>query len=320
MQTDPRTVCSAGDDEMVRIGRAALLEALADVLLSELDLSLACRLQTDPLLGVALRPPQGAPRIAALRSEYARLFLLNVPPYSSIYLDAPAMIGGESARRWEAWLDEQHLAPVSFERTAAPDHAGLVLRALAAASRATADSASVIVAAALRWLPQYLTALERNDRDGFYGRVALMTASVLQECALVARPYCGTSSDSIRHDGPEEESVGAIARWLCTPAYSGLYLSKHDLRRLAAMFSIGVGIVGREQMLEQVFAASGLDARTGLLLDALDAEHAASLDAYTSWTNSVDGWSVALEPWHRRLTATHSLLGRLRVALDVDTA
>lgn len=316
-QADPRASRRPDDAEQyadaLRAGRAALLDTLAGMLLKELDLELAHRLQADPILGPELRPPEDEPGIAALRSAYARLILLDVPPYSSVYLDTTAMMGGESARRWEALLLAHGLAPDTLERAAAPDHAGLVLRALAAAERD--DNVEPILREALRWLPLYLTALERADPNGFYGRVAVVAASVLQECDRASRAPAAVdwNADAVTSPPalPEDDSLRALARWLCTPAASGFYLSKSELRRFATALGVGVGIVDRAVMLQQVFEASGLDGRTPELLEML-------LDTCRQWEASLGIWqqelrlwSYILQPWTDRLRQTSGFLEHL---------
>lgn len=300
-----------------RAGRVALLDTLADVLLRELDERLASRLATDPLLSTVLRPPVDETAHTALRQEYARLLLLDVQPYSSLYLDVPACIGGASARRWESLLQECGFAPSALERAAASDHAGLVLRALAQAERA--GRSAPVLAEALRWLPAYLTALERNDPAGFYGRVAALTTSVLQLCALSTQPEalgCMSGPFPVARvpepETPQLESVREIARRLATPAESGLYLSKHELRQLAAIYGVGLGIVDRVQMFEEVFAASALDARTADLLDALERVCTGWAATATRWSAAIPQWSPIMQRWRGQLDTTVLLLGELR--------
>ncbi|HEX8732096.1 MAG TPA: molecular chaperone TorD family protein, partial [Ktedonobacterales bacterium] len=143
--------------DAVRAGRAALLDTLADLFLRELEPGAARTLATDPALAAALQPSTDEAALLALRAEYTRLLLLEEPPYASLYLEAPPVIGGESARVWERALAAHGLPTPPLERAAASDHAGHYLRALASAERV--GRAGAVLAEALRWLPQYLTAL-----------------------------------------------------------------------------------------------------------------------------------------------------------------
>jgi TorA maturation chaperone TorD len=299
-------------DDAVHAGQAALLDLLADLLLYELDASTAAALVADPTLSPALEPPRNDEAQRELRATYTRLFIIDMPPYASVYLDVPPVIGGEASLRWERLLAERGQPLLSLERAAAPDHAGLYLRALAASVRDGAPAP--VLREALRWLPQALTTIGRIDGAGFYARVAELVAAVLQTCT-------GTwhSEDTILADEeptePEDESLREITRWLSTPALSGWALSKHILRRLAKSFGVPVGMVERDRMLEQVFEASALDKRTGELLDALVEEWRCWHRALEIWQRELGDWAYTLDPWKARLQRTHATLLRMRSSL-----
>jgi TorA maturation chaperone TorD len=303
-------------EAQLRAGRAALLDLLASLFLRELDAGTAALLAADPALADALRPPADEEGLRALRVEYSRLLLMEVPPYASIYLDAPPVIGGEAGQRLEALLAAAGRPLASLERAAGADHAGLYLRALATAERA--GDVAPLLGEALGWLPQCLTALARADADGWYGGLATLTAHALRECARAA-PVAPAGLDVRRDEAPtapEDDSLRAIARWLSTPAWSGWFLSRHDLRALAAPFGAPTGIVERERMLEQVFEASALDERTPELLEALLALLAGWRTASEEWRIALPpAWSGVLAPWHSGLDHTHALLSSMRSAL-----
>ncbi len=299
-------------NDPVRAGRAALLDLLADLLLHELDAPTAALLGGDPALSTALEPPRSETALRALRAEYARLFLIEVPPYASVYLDAPPIIGGEASLAWERVLAAHRYAPTSLERAAAPDHAGLYLRALAAAERDGAPE--VVLREGLRWLPQALTAIGRNDTGGFYAQVTDVASHVLQTCAEAARSPVGVVADEAPPK-PEDDSLKEIADWLSTPAWSGWFLSKLTLRQLAKPFGVSIGIVDRDRMLEHVLEASALDNRTSELLDALLKEWQDWQAALEAWRSELGTWATALDPWDARLQHTRALLQSMRTSL-----
>jgi TorA maturation chaperone TorD len=302
---------TGGEQDNTRAGRAALLNLLADLLLRELDPPLARSLAADPALAEALRPPSDEDGQRELRAEYARLFLLEAPPYTSLFLEAPPVIGGESARHWETALAASGMPALPLERASAPDHAGLFLRALAYAERRGAPAP--ILAEALRWLPQYLTTLEREDPNGFYGRVAQLAAYALiesaQHTAAIIEPSDATPPEI---PPPEDDRLRTRARWLCTPLWSGWYLTPGALRALARALGVAIGRADRAALLEQVFEASGLDARTPDLLDAL----LATLDTWDTaahdWSEQLGAWSASLSPWRASLAQTRAILTTMR--------
>lgn len=298
-------------DATLRAGRAALLDLLADLLLREVDSRQAAILADDPTLAGALLPPQGDRELRDLRVAYTRLFLVETPPYASLYLEAPPVISGETSRAWEDFLTAQGRPLTSLERAAAPDHAGLYVRALAAAERA--NVASAVLHEALRWLPQFLTTIQRNDEAGFYGRVAALTALALQESASAVSPPLALPESG--PPDPEDDSLRLLVRWLSTPAWSGWFLTKAYLRRLAALFGAPLGMPEREQMLEQVFEASALDERTALLLDTLLAEQQRWEEALKGWQAALGTWAERVAGWGLALQRTYSLLSTMRAAL-----
>ncbi len=303
---------SGGGQDGARAGRAALLDLLADLFLRELDPPLARTLAADPALAEALQPPGDEEGVRALRAEYARLILLEAPPYASLFLEAPPVIGGETARHWETALAASGIPALPLERASSSDHAGLCLRALAYAERRGAPGP--ILAEALRWLPQYLTALERADPGGFYGRVAQLAAYALgesarQAAAPVAEP-AGAEPPEI--PPPEDDRLRTLARWLCAPLWSGWYLTPGALRALARSLGSAPGRTDRAALLEQVFEASGLDNRTGELLDALLATLSEWDAAAREWGDQLGAWGGALTPWRASLTQTRALLTAMR--------
>jgi TorA maturation chaperone TorD len=296
-------------DDAVRTGQAALLDLLADLLLHELDAPIAAAIAADPMLSSALEPPRNDETRRELRATYTRLFLIDMPPYASVYLDIPPVIGGETSLRWEQSQVERGQQLLSLERAAAPDHAGLYLRALAAAVRNSAPEP--VLRETFRWLPQALTTIRRIDRVGFYARVAELVTDVLQTCAGTWRSEDATITAEEPTE-PEDDGLREITRWLSTPALSGWALSKHTLRRLAKSFGVSVGMVDRDRMLEQVFEASALDNRISELLDALLEEWQCWRLAQESWRRELCAWAYTLDPWETRLQHTHATLLRMR--------
>ena len=306
----------ASPDEL-RAGRAALLDLLADLFLRELALPDAQALAADPALAAALQPPTTEAEAQALRAEYARLLLMEAPPYASLFLEAPPVIGGESSRAWEATLAAHGLPTPPLERAAANDHAGHYLRALAAAERA--GVAGAVLAETLRWLPQYLTTLEQENPDGFYGRLAQLTTYALCESAQ----YAGAPPPSAEAEPappPEDDDLCTLTRWLCAPHWSGWYLSPDRLRALARSFGSPPGRIDRAALLEQAFEASGLDERAADLLDALLALLARWQETADAWRADLAAWGAATDPWRSRLAQTHALLAAMRAAAGAPPA
>jgi putative dimethyl sulfoxide reductase chaperone len=161
--------------------RADTYRLLGRLCLAEVDAPLLVALRATPEFGAALAGAD-APRLARLRAEYARLFLLNAPPYESLYLDEQMLLNtATTIGVVEAYRDGGY-SPAG--QVGAPDHVGLELAfighlALAEADALTRGDAAAVahgrgrqqafLAAHLgRWAPVWATALGRLARQPFY--------------------------------------------------------------------------------------------------------------------------------------------------------
>jgi Nitrate reductase delta subunit len=128
--------------------------------------------------------------------EWTRLFVLELPPYASIYLDAEGMIGGEARERVAGFWRALALAP-----PAEPDHLASLLglyTALAEAERDEPDPARRALWREARtaflwehlasWLPLYLDALEALAGNGYAAWAGLLQDALAGEAARLSPP------------------------------------------------------------------------------------------------------------------------------------
>jgi putative dimethyl sulfoxide reductase chaperone len=89
----------------------------------------------------------------------------------------------------------------------------------------------------------------------------------------------------------QEPGLRDIARWLTTPAHSGVYLSLRDLERIGHR----VGVAGlprnRRFAIEQLFRSAAVDDNLDDLLRVLRSEISAHVDAYRDCDHET------LQPW-----------------------
>lgn len=111
-----------------RGGTYRLLSRLA---LSEVDAELAEQLNDLPIFGEALAESGGVARLQRLRSDYAQLFLFNVHPYESVYLDGTGMLNAACSGAVQEYFQARGFESVWLARVGAPDHLGLELELLA---------------------------------------------------------------------------------------------------------------------------------------------------------------------------------------------
>ncbi|WP_298982571.1 TorD/DmsD family molecular chaperone [Caldilinea sp.] len=194
----------------------------------------------------------------------------------------------------------------------------------------------------LRWLPAFTAAVQRQE-EPFYAGLAELTLALAAErrrslepgrlgvqrardedIALTPRSHLNGAGDALTltpADEPPAQRVerllanpqtdlDAIAAFLLTPAYSGLFLSRRDIGRLGRAAEAPHGFGERRQMLRTFL-------RSAAEFDRFDAALAGlrSLVEDTAWTLRRWGSETVslstVQPWLDRLSATRRLLETL---------
>ena len=235
-------------------GRFELLRAVGAIADNPADARAACR---------AL----GVPELDS--HEHTEFFVLNCPPYASVYLGPDGALGGEGADRVAGFWRVIGVSP-----PAEPDHLSSLLSLYASLGQAAADSTRPATAGALGraqaallsehlwpWLPAYLdaaldlaappiTAWAGLTRSVVSAEIRAHPVPPLLPLALRAAPAAPTA------DGSLGELVGA----LLTPVRSGIIVTRQRLADAAAEAGVGHRIGERRftlrAMLEQDPAAT----------------------------------------------------------------
>lgn len=176
---------NAADRAATARARADTYRLLGRLCLAEVDARLLAALRETAELGPTL---VGAdePLLATLRAEYARLLLINVLPYESVFVDEQVMLNTEATVAVYDAYREGGYSPAG--QVGAPDHVGLELAFLghlaadeaeaeaagdaARAARSRARQRSFLEAHLGRWAPVWATALERAAEHPFYAALA----------------------------------------------------------------------------------------------------------------------------------------------------
>jgi hypothetical protein len=208
-------------------GRWELLRALGAVADNPADADRASR-------ALALPGPD--------RAEHTEVFVLNCPPYASVYLGAEGGLGGEGSDRVAGFWRAIGLTP-----PAEPDHLAALLGLYASLGEAAQDSCRPATAGALTrarhallaehlwpWLPGYL------DAVADLGTPALADWARLTGQALLAeyRPHQGSRLPLAQRAAPPAISAGAthsdLLDALTAPVRSGFILTRRRLATGAA--------------------------------------------------------------------------------------
>ncbi len=201
-------------------------------------------------LGALTEPP--GPETARLASllelpelavaEWTQVFVLELPPFASVYLGAEGMIGGEARDRVAGFWRALGLSPPPE-----PDHLAALLGLYASLAETEAREAELARSALLAehllpWLPTYLAKLDEIAPPPFSAWGTLL-AGVLsaQAGGLVSEaqaPLHLREAPALEHPG--EVGPEAFLRQLLAPVRSGVIITRADLGRAARELGLGL--------------------------------------------------------------------------------
>lgn len=212
------------------------------------------------------RPERRSPQIAGALSlpepdpvEYTDLFVHQLPPYASIYLDTEGKIGGEARSRIAGFWRAMRLTPPPE-----PDHLASLLGLWASITeeaarerdpqrRSLLEHAGVTLAweHLASWLTPYLTRVSELSKTfaPWADLVAAVIADTLEGAPTLDMPV------HLAVEPRDLEGADDLVSYLLTPIRSGLVLTRADLKRAAGDLGLGTRIGERafdlESLLEQ---------------------------------------------------------------------
>ncbi len=234
--------------------RLELLRALGAVADNPADAATACR-------AAGLPAPDAA--------GHTEVFVLNCPPYASIYLGPDGAVGGEGADRlagfWRA---------IGVRPPAEPDHLTAIMNLYADLGDAAAAARTAAATAGLRhtqaalftehvwpWLPGYLDAVADLGLPALTGWARLFGQALSAETGRHPAGRQLPMALRAAPPGPQPgDGVGALVGALVTPVASGFIVTRRSLARGASQSGAGYRIGERRfalrAMIEQDPAAT----------------------------------------------------------------
>lgn len=172
-------------------------------------------------------------------AEHTEVFVLNCPPYASVYLGAEGGLGGDAADRAAGFWRAIGLTP-----PAEPDHLAALLGLYAALGEAAGDARTAATADALTrarqalfwehlwpWLPGYLDAVADLGSGGLTSWARLAGRALLAERDAHPGGWLPLALRAAPEPDPAADGLDALLSVLTTPIRSGFILTR---RRLAA--------------------------------------------------------------------------------------
>lgn len=264
-------------------------------------------------------------------ADHQHLFGFNVFPYECVFLDPSGQLGGDITT--SAIRDYRQIGFDVGSAVGSPDHISHELALLAfldqTETKAHEQNHPAQVALMqdyqrsffdkhiLRWMPPLVLAI-RDQFHPFYGALATVTLETLVAHRTILG---GTPIANFSLPEPpellEDEKTGLkeIVAFLLTPAFSGIYLGRDDIGRLARDHSIPRGFGERRQMLASLLRSAANYGDMGQVLSSLQA-------LVTAWEISYQEMATSLEPivtaatWKKRVSTTAGMITHMRSRLQ----
>lgn len=219
-------------------------------------------------LGALCEMPDRAhrPAIAALglgsrasAAEHTELFVLQLPPYASIYLGPEGMLGGEAGDRvagfWRALqlvppADADHLAALLSLYAAVCEREEAETRPPVRALRHQARRA-LLWEHLVSWVPAYGLAVEAIGPPWYRSWARLLVEAVTGEArGLGPEPELSAHLRQAPLLPGPDDGGGVWLSALLTPVRSGMILARADLVRAGRLLGIGARVGERRLVLE----------------------------------------------------------------------
>lgn len=266
-----------------------------------------------PVLAAAL-PPEREVDVAL--AEHHALFGLRVFPYGGVFLEPDGRVGGPSADVVRRVAAASGLAPV--EGAEAADHLPAILDLLASLGGSDAGAGALarelLGRHLLWWLPPFVVAV-REEGDPFWTLAAELTLE------LAADHHCGLGGPlegpgPLTRPEPPDPSwssrLDELARYLATPARSGLYLGSGLVRRMGRRLGLPSGFGSRERLVASLLRSAAEYDGLPPVLAALRESLGAAREHHTRIAHDAPELGVVAAAWLARLDVTETLLDAAR--------
>jgi TorA maturation chaperone TorD len=265
------------------------------------------------LLDVAIDAGFPQASVEDLALAYADLFLLNVYPYGSVYLDPSGELNGAPAAWAERLYASAAYSPPDLLRAAGADHAGLCLGFLGHASEKGVDD-SEMRRMLHAWIPVCTLAVEREPgAHEFYRFLARATRErVLSEAAPREAEDDFPAEAGLSPGAEGEIRLNDVLRFLLTPARCGFFLSRGRIGQLARGAGLHIPFGSRFDVARSLFEQAGEEAAVEALIALLGRERDEWDRSFDELSTRHPGWAPQGLSWKARLEGTREALAAMR--------
>lgn len=315
--------------------RSTRLRMLSQLFLRGVTPGLLPELLKSPSLAVHFPHANIAPD-TAMRDEWASDHFhqlgMNVTPNASMYLDEEAMLGGATAA-WvfEIYSREDFTQPAQAEGV---DHVGNELAFLSflleadhqrigasarLASERAAVAAQFLDEHLLIWLPLFVYALQRQGHSFYTAAAETLLREVLACAASLpglrrpVLPEVELPAEDLLTD--PDTHIRDIARFLLTPIYSGILLTRDDIARFGRSTRLPRGFGDRLQILRNLIHSAADYEMVGGVLELLEAELEIWM-AYYHELGQTDYMQGVASFWAQRVRGSLQMVSRMKTEIS----
>lgn len=259
---------------------------------------------------------------------HQNLFGFNIHAHESFFLGEDGLLGGDITAAVQHTYEQ-----IGYTAIDAADHIGRELAALAflcaAESEAWTDNLPHIARQMrakqllllqnhlLRWLWPFVQAVQEHQ-EIFYSALAVLlrdlvtahTHQLISSQPLPPAIFTLPAAPAILEDS--KTGLNTIANYLVTPVYSGLYLSRDTIGRIARRFDLPRGFGGRQQMLANLLRSAVQFDQLPMLLNHLQTVAQKWYDGYCVPNNAAV--TPFTQPWAARLQQMIALLEQIKTS------
>lgn len=309
--------------------RQAAYQLLADVYADGITPDSAAIVRTIPGLNVLLPEPL---QLDQEKAAHQNIFGFNVFPYAGVYLTEDGKLGGDIETELTRFYLEYGFDVHATKQPA--DHLANHLCFLGhligtevslieqEASAQLIDHIKRVQQTFLRdhllpWLFPFINAIKSQGHP-FYNEIADLTGSLASDHLLRFKDLSPLKKSYPQApailDKPET-GLKQIAVFIMRPIHSGLFLSKHDVKRITGDLNTPAGFGDRVQLLHNAFqSAVNFDALPGLIA-LLQTHVQEAQSSYASLKEHQHPYLDSLSDfWLDRLAGTQQILDRMSKA------
>ncbi len=264
-------------------------------------------------------------------ADHYQLFGHTLFPYESIYLDGEGLLGGSLTNAVQRFLGVMGYGGLFDDSS--PDHLGHELGGLAYLCRQeaellqraeTSEAAGIrasqrefLESHLLRWLLPALIAIEQHG-SRFYCAMAALTLDLMGEHYEELIEGAAEPLYQFKLPSPpallENDATGLreIARYLVTPPYSGMVMSRESITRMARRLQLPRGFGNRQQMWLNLARTAIQYDKMGELLDDLGAHLKEWRASYNRIASEYPQLGTFAEAWIGRVDLTAKIITQVR--------